>query len=399
MNFEKLEAFVEDFYSNYKHVRLNKWNYEDGCILLAAIELYEATGERKYRDFVIGYLDAYVEEDGVIRHYCREEYNLDNICPGRGLLFAFKETGEKKYKKAASTLMSQLASQPRTQEGSFWHKKIYPCQVWLDGLFMAQPFYMAWDIRFGGGGHCDDIIRQFENVRSRMFDEKKKLYYHGYDETHSIFWADRGTGCSANCWLRAECWYLMAIVDTLEEFAGKEKVLKTAGPTEESKEAARGMCGQLLNRETAVKLAALYREGIDGLLRYRDRESRLFFQIPDCPELAGNYVETSGSAMAAASILKACRLGILEDETYWDIGREIMEELAERKLVQTEDGRTVLTDVCHVAGLGPEPGRRDGSAAYYLSEPRGYDDNKGNAALFMAYAQYFMGKGTSTAFR
>lgn len=382
MDWNRLEEFTEDFFKDYSHVRLDKWNYEDGCILTAALGLYEATRQKEYLDFVTGYLEAYVEEGGSIRHYRQEDYNLDNICPGRGLSAAWEQTGNRKYAAAAEKLLEQLKNQPRTEAGNFWHKKIYPNQVWLDGLYMAQPFYTACS-GYRNGEFDEDILSQFENVRRHMFHEGKKLYYHGYDETRSVFWADGVTGCSANFWLRAEGWYLMAVTDTIEELCRrgwKETAAQYPGQ------------GCHMQGNMVKQLADLYREGLDGLLKYRERSTGLFYQVIDRPDLEGNYLETSGSAMTAASVFKACRQGILPGENYWDIGREILQSLVEHKLVRVE-GRTVLTDVCRVAGLGPEPGRRDGSAAYYLSEPRGYDDNKGNAALFMAYAQYLMGKG------
>ena len=148
MNREKIEGFIKNYFKTTDHVRFNKWNYEDGCILLSAIELYEATGDKIYRDFVVNYVSNYVLEDGTIKHYKLEDYNLDNIAPGRAIIFAYEETGEERFLKAVELLMKQLKEQPRTPSGNYWHKKIYPNQVWLDGLFMAQPFYMAYETKF-----------------------------------------------------------------------------------------------------------------------------------------------------------------------------------------------------------------------------------------------------------
>jgi len=357
-NGEKLEKFMEDFYRDLGKIRLDKWNYEDGCILTAAIQLYEATGNVRFRDFVMEYMNAYVTEDGGILHYKREDFNLDNIAPGRALLFVYEQTGEEKYRKAIELLYSQLMEQPRIKAGNFWHKKIYPNQVWLDGLFMAQPFYMAYNTRLGNKDRYEDICGQFRIVQEKMFDRDKGLYYHGYDESRSIFWADKETGRSANFWLRAIAWFLIATVDTMEEMDGKVY-------------------------DHFRELADIYKEGIRGVLQYRDGKSGLFYQVVDHPEADGNYIETSGSSMIAASILKACRMKVLLAEKYQHIGEEILEAVIEQKL---EDGH--LKDNCSVAGLGPKEGRRDGSIAYYLSEPVTLDDRKGIAATFMAYAQY-----------
>ncbi len=366
MNTKRIESFIEDYYKDYSNVRFDKWNYEDGCILVAAIQLYQATGRELFRDFVTGYMDRYVQEDGTIQFYKREDYNLDNISPGRALIFAYEQTGKEKFLKAAGALEEQLLNQPRTASGNFWHKKIYPNQVWLDGLFMAQPFFMAYDTKFGKKEHYIDIANQFYNVRKHMFNKEKALYYHGFDESREIFWADPVTGLSKNFWLRATAWYQMALVDTLEAMS-------------------------VAIYEDYRGLADVYAEGIKGLLRYQDKETKLFYQVLDHQEAEGNYQETSGSAMLAASILKACRLKVLLPEKYWHVGEEILDSVIERKLAETEGG-FILKDCCKVAGLGPaKDSRRNGSVEYYLSEPNVENDNKAIAALFMAYAQYLLG--------
>ena len=369
MNRERIESVIEDFYKDFSGVRFDKWNYEDGCILIAAMQLYQATGRELFRDFVVGYMDKYVLEDGTIQHYKKEDYNLDNIAPGKALLFAYEQTGREKFMKAAQELMDQLLHHPRTASGNFWHKKIYPNQVWLDGLFMAQPFFMAFETKYGKKEHYIDIASQFYNVRKYMFDEEAKLYYHGYDESREVFWADPVTGRSKNFWLRATAWYQMAIVDTLEAMS-------------------------ISIYEDYRGLADLYAEGIKGLLRCQDKDTGLFYQVLDLPGAEGNYQETSGSAMLAASIMKACRQKVLLPEKYWHVGEAILDSVIERKLSRTPEGFE-LKDCCRVAGLGPaKDHRRDGSVEYYLSEPNVLNDNKAIAALFMAYAQYLLGRQT-----
>lgn len=357
-NEEKLEQYIAEFYQDLSRVRTDKWNYEDGCLLIAAIQLYEATGNIRFRDFVVEYIGEYVTGEGEILHYKKEDYKLDDVNPGRAVLFAYEQTGEERFRKAMELLMSHLREQPRTKAGNFWHKKIYPNQVWLDGLFMAQPFYMAHNTKFGGKDQYVDICGQFQVVREKMLNQEKGLYYHGYDESRSIFWANQETGCSANFWLRAMGWYLVSLVDTMEEMDGRVY-------------------------DHFRQLADIYKEALAGILRYQDPVSGLFFQVVDHGELQGNYLESSGSAMVAASVLKACRLKVLLEEKYRPLGEGILDSLIERKLV---DGH--LMDSCSVAGLGPKEGRRDGSIEYYLSEPIKADDGKGVAATFMAYAQY-----------
>ena len=364
MNTEKIERYISEFYKDTSRLAFDKWRYEDGCVLLAAEQLFRATGDPKFRDYILTYADSYVTPDGEIRTYRPDDFKLDDIQPGRALIFAFCETGEERFRSAVQKLLDQLERQPRTASGNYWHKKIYPNQVWLDGLFMAQPFRMAWDTRFGKRDSYLDICNQFENVRSNMRDPETGLYYHGFDESKSVFWADPKTGLSKNFWLRAIGWYLMSLADIIEEM--DRSVYDFMRPLQD-----------------------IYKDALRSLVRFADPDTGMFYQVVNLPELSGNYLETSGSAMTAASIFKAARLRLILEEKYVPLAEKILNSLIDRRIVEKQ-GRPVLTGTCSVAGLGPNPGRRDGSAEYYLSEPVADDDNKGAAALFMAYSQYLL---------
>lgn len=357
----KFEQYIRDHLSYF--VPGDKWNYEDGCVLMGCVMMYQATGDKFYKDFIIKYMDGFIREDGTIDRYCREEYNIDSIHSGKALFFLYEETGEEKYRRAVEELMDQLRTHPRTKCGNFWHKKIYPWQIWLDGLYMAQPFYMMYETKYNQKENYGDIVRQFRNVRKYLFDEKKQLYCHAYDEAKAQLWCDKNTGKSPNFWLRSIGWYLLALIDTMDEMS------------EEIYEHYRA-------------LEDLFREAVKGILRYQDPETGLFWQVVDHPEAEGNYLETSGSAMVACALLKGCRLGALSEEKYGHVGREILLSLEDRRL-EEKDGRLQLGGICSVAGLGPGSAR-DGSIEYYLSEPVVYEDHKGSGAFIMAYAQLLM---------
>ena len=194
----------------------NKWNYIDGCMITACLSLYNTTGDEKFLSFSRHFLDYFVKSGGVIETYHVDEYNLDNINQGKNLFTLYDLTGKQRYRDAIETIRSQLETQPRTKEGNFWHKKIYPWQVWLDGTYMAQPFYMEYETRFNGMKGCLDSYHQFMNVKKHMRDPNTGLYYHGYDESRQMYWANPETGCSPNFWLRAMGWFLVAMVDVLE---------------------------------------------------------------------------------------------------------------------------------------------------------------------------------------
>ena len=344
-----------------KYNRSPAWNYVDGCMMTSLLELYKTTKEDKYLDFVVNFIDFYVYEDGTIKGYDIEKFSTDDVCESRILFDLYKFTSDTKYLKAIEYTRQQILKHPRTSEGNFWHKKIYPHQVWLDGLYMMMPFYIQYEKYLNNKKNYPDIINQFRNVRLRMFNETKKLYHHGYDSTKSIFWANKNTGLSQSFWLRAMGWYIVALIDVIDYL-------------EES------------DIEEKTTLSTIFKEAIDGILQYQDPKTKLFYDVVDMQTLPGNYLETSGSAMIAYAVLKGVRLGIL-DESYQQQGEEIFDGIC-HNFLQEEDGDLNLLNICLVSGLGPEDNlRRDGTFEYYISEPIVENDAKGVAPFIMSYVE------------
>ena len=346
---------------NMERVRQGKpahWNYIDGCTLNALLTLSEITGEALFADFVETFVDSFVGEDGAIRTYDPSKYNLDDINEGRVLFPLYAKTKNEKYRLAADRLAEQLKHQPRTLEGSFWHKRIYPDQVWLDGIYMAQPFRALYARELGDKDYTD-IVQQIETVRARMYDPEKGLYYHGYDASKTIFWADPVTGCSKSFWLRAMGWFATALVDLLE-------IVDDPG--------------------ARARLRPIFTELMEGVARYADEETGMYYQVVDQGGRAGNYLETSGSSMMAYAMLKGARLGVLGPE-YARLGRKTFDGIL-RRYFRAEGEDVELGGICLVAGLGPADDlRRDGSYQYYISEPVVKNDAKGVAPLVMCYTE------------
>lgn len=343
-----------------KHGKEPHWNYIDGCMMTSLLSLYDETKDSKYLTFVKDFIDYYVNEKGEIKGYKIENYSTDDICESRVLFDLYHIYREPKYKLAIDLTYQHVKNQPRTPEGNFWHKKIYPNQVWLDGLFMAQPFYTKYETYFNHKKNYEDIKNQFMVVREKMFDENKKLYYHGYDASKSIFWADPQTGLSKNFWLRAMGWYVVAIVDVCEDY------------------------DDLKAKNSFFK--PLLKEIVDGLLNYQDQTSKLFYQIVDKKDEPGNYLESSGSALISYALLKGVRLGML-DQNYQEKGLGIFDGITKLYLKE-KDGDLNMGGICLSAGLGPKDNlKRDGSYAYYLSEPIVENDAKGVGPLIMAYTE------------
>lgn len=361
------DRYLRQYAAVFARTDRNMWNYEDGCVLIGLSALYRATGEEPFFETIQRFIDRYIDEEGNIRCYNQDEYNLDYIPTGRVLFELYRRTGDARYRTAIETLEDQMRRQPRTASGSFWHKGIYPNQVWLDGLYMGLPYYLTYERTFGDGSHLDDVMLQFRNARAHLFDPKTGLYYHAWDESRRAFWADKETGLSPNIWLRALGWYLMALADVYELF-----------PEERA--------------DDRQELAALWKEGIDGILRWQDQDSGLFYQLPALPDVPGNYLETSGSLMVVYSLLKGARLGVLPGETYRRCGEQVLMGIALRQFTVSH-GQVSLNGICKGAGLGPEGNlRRNGTVEYYLSEDVVADEQKGVGVCMMAYAEYLLAR-------
>ena len=370
MDYSQIDAYVQRLIResspdhtvwNIEKVREGKpgsWNYIDGCMVTALVAMSEITSDKAYFDFVDGFIGDFVSEDGAIRTYDPEKFALDDVNEGRVLFELYQKTGKEKYRKAAETQMDQLRRQPRTDEGNYWHKAIYPNQVWLDGLYMAQPFQALYEKNFGSADYSD-TIRQIENVRKHMYNEEKGLYYHGYDASKSAFWADPETGLSKSFWLRAIGWFTVALADLIEI---------------------------LPQGEARDRIIPIFMELMQGISGYADPESGMYWQVVDCGGREGNYLETSGSSMIAYAMLKGARLGVL-DQAYAALGRKTFSGIADRCLSFTE-GELNLEGICLVAGLGPENNRRrDGTYEYYISEPVVKNDAKGVAPFLLCYTE------------
>lgn len=337
------------------------WNYVDGCMMNALLSMARITGESRYFHFVDSFIDSFVLEDGSIRGYKLDAHTLDDINEGRVLFELYDKTGKEKYKKAAGFLKQRLDEQPRTWEGSFWHKQIYPNQVWLDGVYMAQPFAALYEKYFGSGDYSD-IVRQVEIVRARMRDEKTGLYFHGYDASKTAFWCDKETGLSPCFWLRAIGWFSVALADLVEIVPGGSE---------------------------RDKIAAVFAQLMADIAPFAAPDTGMYYQVVDQGGREGNYQESSGSSMVAYAMLKGARLGVL-DGKFASLGKKTFDGIVDTCL-EFADGQLCLSNICLVAGLGPETNRRrDGTYAYYMSEPVVKNDAKGVAPFLMCYTEVML---------
>jgi len=329
-----------------------KWSYDLGVILKGVEGVWKMTGKKEYFDYIQHKMDHYVQEDGTISAYRPGDYNIDFINNGKVLLFLYQVTGKTKYLKAVQTLRKQLDTHPRTQEGSFWHKKIYPHQVWLDGLYMGQPFYAEYAKLFDEPEAFNDISAQFARIEQHARDPKTGLLYHGWDESREQKWANKTTGTSPNFWSRALGWYGMALVDVLDFFPEKHP--------------GRDTISAILNRY-AVAISKF------------QQANGLWYQVTDMPEKAGNYPEASASCMMVYTLAKGVRMGYLPDR-FLKNAQKGYQGILKEFVVEDKQGQVNLNGTVKVSGLGGKP-YRDGSFAYYMSEPVIQNDPKGIGAF------------------
>ena len=333
-----------------------EWDYTAGLILLALDRVADRTGDARYREYVRRNMDRVVNPDGTIRTYELDEFNLDQINQGR-LLFALHErTRDMRYRRAADLLREQLRRQPRTREGGFWHKQIYPHQMWLDGLYMAGPFYAQFARTYGDSVAFDDVAKQFLLVARQTRDAKTGLLYHGWDESRTQIWADKETGQSPNFWGRAMGWYLMALVDVLDYLPEQHR-----------------------DRESIVQVL---RDAADAAARVQDPVTGLWYQVLDQASRSGNYLEASASSMFVYAFAKGARRGLL-DSRYREMAERGFNGLVTHLVTADSSGRVSLNGICQVAGLGGKQ-QRDGSFRYYVSEPVVANDHKGVGPFILA---------------
>lgn len=334
----------------------SRWNYQESVVLRGMEEIYKTTGDKTYFDYIKRHVDYYVNADGSIRTYKQEEYSIDNIPMGRPVLFLYKTTGEQKYLKAVQLVNKQLEGMPRTLEGGLWHKAIYPWQMWLDGLYMGQPFHAEYARMFKQDPKVyDDITNQFVWMEKHARDEKTGLLYHAWDESKGMKWADNVTGRSPHFWSRAMGWYAMALVDVPELMPEGYKGRQTLK--------------EILNR-LAVAVKA-----------YQDPETGVWWQITDSIRAKGNYPESSASCMFVYALAKGVRLGYLPP-SYLEVVKKGYLGIQKQFLETTAGGQLNLKNTCRGAGLGNNP-YRDGSYRYYLSEPVVTNDAHGVGAFLL----------------
>jgi len=329
------------------------WEYTQGLVLKGVLDFHLRNSDPRALKYVKAYYDGFINAGGSIRAYRMDELNIDRINPGKPLFYLYEKTGDEKYRKAIETLRQQMREHPRTSEGGFWHKKRYPNQMWLDGLYMGAPFLAQYAKVFKEPVLFDDVIRQFVLMEKHARDAKSGLLYHGWDESRKQTWADPETGRSPAFWGRAMGWYAMALVDTLDFVP--------------------------LEHPRRGELVAILQRLAEAVTRVQDTRSGVWWQVLDQGGREGNYLEASVSTMFSYALLKASRLRYI-DAKYGGVGRRAYAGILKEFIEVDKEGLVNIHRVCQVAGLGGDPEKgeryRDGTFEYYVGEKIRSNDPK-----------------------
>jgi len=338
----------------------SRWSYTNGLVLHAMSKIYDETGNQKIYDYIYDYANRMINANGTIETYKSSNFNLDMIKSGDVIFWLQQKSPEPRFKMAMDSLHKQLENQPMTSEGGYWHKKIYPYQMWLDGVFMAEPFHAKYTLEYIGDEASrkkilDKIVLQFDLIEKYSRDPETGLYYHGWDESREQRWANKETGLSPHFWSRGMGWYGMAMVDILDYF-----------PESHS------------GRERIIGYLKKYAEAI---VKYQD-ETGAWWQVLNMPERKGNYLEATGTSMFTYLLAKGANQGYISKE-YLNNAQKGFDGIVAQFITIEDNGVINLTKCCGVAGLGGDP-YRDGSFDYYVNEIIRSNDPKGTGPFMFA---------------
>jgi len=330
------------------------YSYEYAFFMNAVLQRYEETKNEAYLGYVRKWADRFLDSHGMLdpRHYKVEEYRLDDILPGRVFLSLYKITSNEKYKGAVDQLKLQLTYQPRTSEGGYWHKQIYPNQMWLDGIYMADVFSMQYASTFNEPRLYTDAAKQIKLIWEHTFNPTKGLMYHGWDESYNKVWADPENGTSPEFWSRGIGWYMMAVLDCSDYLP--------------------------IDHANRKEIGGMLKEVAKGVKNFQDKKTGLWYQVTDKGQMTGNWIETSASAMMAYAFAKGDRKGFF-DRSYGVAARQAFTSLTKDYVFFDDEGRLYMDQTVKIGTLNVNTSKGDYN--YYINTERRINDYKGLGAL------------------
>jgi len=331
-----------------------KWAYDVAFLGMAIDRLGNV--DPKYSKYMEDWVKYFVQADGSVIDYRLKEYNLDRIFPGRNVLTVYKRNPDLKYKIALDNFIEQLKTHPKTNTGGYWHKNIYPWQMWLDGIFMGSTYMVQYAKEFNAPEWFNVAAAQTKMIYEKTLDPSSGLLMHAWDESRQQKWCDPANGQSHYPWSRAMGWYTMAILDILDYLP--------------------------VDHPDRQDLISILQKTCDALVKVRDPKSGIWFQVLNQGGREGNYLEGSGSAMFTYVFAKGARLGYLKKK-YRKIATNAFNGIINELITVDEKGMVTMRNICGGCGLGGNP-YRDGSYEYYVNEKRFDNDTKGVAPFILA---------------
>jgi unsaturated rhamnogalacturonyl hydrolase len=340
-------AMVDSTMSRYTPTSLGDWTYTRALYLYGQYRVYERTRDARYLAYVRSWVDRFVPADGSITVTVND---LDSMLAGRLLVALHRETGDARYRKAATAIVNRLATYPRTTDLGFWHKTGYSNQLWADGAYMVNPFLAEHGRQFDDTAAFDEAARQLE-VYAGHLQQPSGVIRHGYDQTKTTSWADKTTGVSPEAWGRADGWFAMALVDVLE-----------ALPADHPRRPA---------------LVAILRKLLAAVKANQDPVTGRWFEVLDKGSRSDNWTETSCSAMFAYAVSRAVQRRYV-DPSYAAVATRGYAGV----LTQVSTGSDGLTDITNtVTGAAPDV------YSYYVGRTRATNDFHGLGAFLIMSEQ------------
>lgn len=326
------------------------WNYETATVLRGLEELYKASDDVRFYNYLKATVDRSITSSGVINPYSMSEYNLDQIKEGSLALYLYEMTGDDRYRTAANTLNRQLAQQPTTREGGYWHKNKYPYQMWLDGLYMAEPFNAQYGAMFNQPDHFEDVVLQLTLIETHVRDANTGLLFHAWDESGNANWAD-SQGVSPIFWGRAIGWYAMALVDVLDFIPDQ-------------------------NSAQRYEVTAILNRLATAISNVQEPDTGVWWQVIDRANASGNWRESSCTAMFVYTLAKGVRKGYLDDR-FLTVAQKGWDGILNTFVTEDRYGNLSLTSTCEGTGVGS-------SYSYYTGRRALTNDPKGLGPFVLA---------------
>lgn len=324
---------------------LYEWSYYNGVVFEGLDAVYDVTGDTVYSDYVTEYLSSMIESDGSWTQLeqgqaagYNKEHGLDCYKTASLLLDYYDITGDSRYLTKADELYRDLQAAKSTYSdesigGNYYHTwaSVPEYAVWLDGIYMAQPFMAEYAARYDTE-ELAHIAARFAWVGENMYDSETGLYYHAAG-------AHKNSG---SYWLRSVGWYIAAMVDVMDYMEG----------------------------DNLATMEAQLQKLVDGMCTYQDEETGMWSNyVTGKSDNANNRLETSGTSLMVYGIMKAVNHGWL-DASYADIALHAFQGMCGRNIVGNN-----LTDICFKGAPGSD------NATFYDNE------GKGSGPFIMAYAE------------